>query len=165
MIKAAIVTMSDKGSRGEREDTSAEEIKKLLTEIPAELVKYTIIPDERDKISATLTDLCDNVKVDLIVTTGGTGVGARDVTPEATRDVIDREVPGMAEAMRAESLKKTPHAMISRAIVGMRGATLIINLPGSPKAVRENLSVVIPAIKHAVEKIKGDDKDCASPWH
>jgi len=165
MIKAAIVTMSDKGSRGEREDTSSEEIKILLKEIPAELVNYTIIPDDAKIIENTLIDLCDNVKVDLIVTTGGTGVGARDVTPEATKAVIDREVPGMAEAMRYESLKKTPHAMLSRAVVGMRAATLIINLPGSPKAVRENFSVVIPAVKHAVEKIKGDDKDCASPFH
>jgi len=165
MIKAAIVTMSDKGSRGEREDTSSEEIKKLLYEIPAELIEYTIIPDERKTISDTLIKLCDELQVDLIVTTGGTGVGCRDVTPEATKDVIDREVPGMAEAMRMASLKKTPHAMISRAVVGMRKATLIINLPGSPKAVRENFSVVLPAIKHAVEKIKGDDADCASPWH
>jgi molybdenum cofactor synthesis domain-containing protein len=165
MIKAAIVTISDKGSKGEREDTSADEIKKLLKEIPAELIKYTIIPDERKMISDTLIDLCDNEKADLIVTTGGTGVGIRDVTPEATKGVIDKEVPGMAEAMRAESLKKTPHAMISRAVVGMRGATLIINLPGSPKAVRENFAVVIPAIKHAVLKIKGDTAECASTWH
>lgn len=165
MIKAAIVTMSDKGARGEREDTSSEEIKKLLKEIPAELIKYTIIPDDKNTIEETLIDLCDNVGADLIVTTGGTGVGVRDVTPEATKEVIDKEVPGMAEAMRAESLKKTPHAMISRAVVGMRGTTLIINLPGSPKAVRENFSVVIPAISHAVEKIKGDTGECASPWH
>lgn len=171
MIKAAIVTMSDKGSRGERVDTSAEEIKTLLRNIPAELVKYLLIPDDKDMIIATLTDLCDNLKVDLIVTTGGTGLSVRDVTPEATLAVIDKEVPGMAEAMRAESLKKTPHAMMSRAVVGMRGTTLIINLPGSPKAVRENFSVVVPAISHAVEKIKGDTGDCAtapngsSAWH
>ncbi|MFC1856335.1 molybdenum cofactor biosynthesis protein B [Thermodesulfobacteriota bacterium] len=165
MINAAIVTMSDKGSRGEREDTSSEEIKKLLATIPANLAEYVMIPDDKELIKSTLIDLSDNKGVDLIVTTGGTGVGERDVTPEATLEVIDRAVPGMAEAMRSESLKKTPHAMLSRAVVGMRAATLIINLPGSPKAVRENFAVVIPAIQHAVEKIKGDTSDCASPWH
>jgi molybdenum cofactor synthesis domain-containing protein len=165
MIKAAILTMSDKGSKGERVDVSADVIKELLEKIPAEFIKYVIIPDEKELIIDALKELCDNLKADLIITTGGTGVGPRDVTPEATKEVIDREVPGMAEAMRHESLKMTPHAMISRAVVGMRGKTLIINLPGSPKAVRENFSVVIPAIKHAVEKIKGDEKECASPWH
>lgn len=161
MIKAAILTMSDKGYKGEREDTSAEEIKKLLKEIPADLVKYTIIPDEEEMIIENLKELCDTDKVDLIVTTGGTGVGIRDVTPEATKSVIEKDVPGMAEAMRLESLKKTPYAMISRAVVGIRGATLIINLPGSPKAVRENFAAVVPAIKHTIEKIKGDTSECA----
>ncbi len=165
MIKAAIVTMSDKGAKGEREDTSSEEIKKLLEEIPAKLEKYVMIPDDYQLIIDTLVELSDRHKVALIVTTGGTGLGSRDVTPEATKAVIDKEIPGMAEAMRFESLKKTPHAMLSRAVVGMRGSTLIINLPGSPKAVRENFSVVLPAIKHAVEKIKGGQADCASPWH
>ncbi len=161
MIKAAIVTMSDKGYRGEREDLSAGEIKKLLKDIPAKLAKYIMIPDEKNMIIDTLVNLCDNEKVDLIVTTGGTGVGLRDVTPEATKAVIEIEVPGMAEAMRAKSLEKTPRAMISRAVTGIRGATLIINLPGSPKGVRENFAVVVPAIKHTVEKIKGDSSDCA----
>jgi molybdopterin adenylyltransferase len=114
------------------------------------------------QIAGVLTRLADSGKIDLILTTGGTGVALRDVTPEATRAVIDRELPGMAEAMRAESLKKTPHAMISRAIAGIRKQTLIVNLPGSPKAVRENLFVVLPALPHAVEKIKGDPAECGS---
>jgi len=165
MIKAAIVTMSDKGSRGERIDTSSKAIEEMLQDIPAKLEKYVMIPDDREKIVETLVELCDKDRVDLIITTGGTGVGDRDFTPEATYSVIDKEVPGMAEAMRAEGMKKTPFAMLSRGIVGMRGATLIINLPGSEKAVRENFSVVIPAIKHAVEEIKGSRADCGSAWH
>ncbi|MEI6316091.1 MAG: MogA/MoaB family molybdenum cofactor biosynthesis protein, partial [Syntrophus sp. (in: bacteria)] len=115
-----------------------------------------------DLIKAALIDCADRQGLDLIVTTGGTGVTPRDVTPDATREVLEKEIPGMAEAMRQASMAKTPHAMISRALAGLRGKTLIINLPGSPKGVRENLAVVLPAIPHAVEKIQGSDKDCAS---
>ncbi len=160
-IRTAIITLSDKGSKGEREDESGSVIRDMLGAINAEIVHYSVLPDERQQISELLTRLSDAGGIDLIVTTGGTGVAPRDVTPEATRAVIDRELPGMAEAMRAESLKKTPHAMISRAVAGIRKQTLILNLPGSPRAVRENLGVVFPALAHAIEKIKGDPSDCA----
>jgi molybdenum cofactor synthesis domain-containing protein len=162
MIRAAIITLSDKGSKGEREDESGRVIREMAVTIGAAVSHYEILPDEKALIISTLTRLADSCEIDLILTTGGTGVSPRDVTPEATRAVIDRELPGMAEAMRAESLKKTPHAMISRAVAGIRGQTLIVNLPGSPKAVRENLSVILPAIPHAVEKIKGDPSECAT---
>jgi molybdenum cofactor synthesis domain-containing protein len=160
-IRAGIITVSDKGSRGEREDLSGMEIRKLLESISIEVSKYVIIPDEIPEIKKELIDFSDNAKLDLIVTTGGTGVGPRDVTPDATLEVIDKEVPGMAEAMRLKGLQVTPHAMISRAVVGIRGCSLIINLPGSPKAVREGLAVVLPALKHAIEKIQGDPTECA----
>jgi molybdopterin adenylyltransferase len=160
-IRAAIITLSDKGSKGERQDESGRLIADMLATINALVVHYVILPDEKALIADSLTRLSDSGETDLVLTTGGTGVAPRDVTPEATRKVIDRELPGMAEAMRAESLKKTPHAMISRAVAGIRNRTLIINLPGSPKAVRENLAVVLPALTHAIEKIKGDPADCA----
>lgn len=160
-IRASVITLSDKGSRGEREDESGRIIQEMLTSVGASVVHYLILPDEKEAIIRELSRLSDSGDIDMIVTTGGTGVGPRDVTPEATRAIIDRELPGMAEAMRAESLKKTPHAMISRALAGIRKQTLIINLPGSPRAVRENLAVVLPALSHAVEKIKGDPSDCA----
>jgi molybdopterin adenylyltransferase len=160
MIKAAVLTMSDKGSRGEREDASGKVIIEMLQGI-AEVISYEVVPDERPVIAGKLVEFSD-AGAELIITTGGTGVSPRDVTPEATLDIIDRELPGMAEAMRAESLKKTPHAMISRAVCGIRGRSLIINLPGSPRAVRENLAVVLPAIPHAVEKICGSDRECGS---
>ena len=161
MIAVGILTMSDKGARGEREDLSGEEIKRLVADIPAEVMAYEVIPDEKYLIKDKLIEYADKRGLDVIITTGGTGVSPRDVTPDATLDVIDKEIPGMAEVMRYESLKKTPRAMISRAVVGLRGRTLIINLPGSPKGVRENLSAILPAISHAVEKIKGDPTECA----
>ena len=161
MIRAAILTMSDKGFRGEREDKSGQVIKEMIISLPSDVVSYEVIPDEKEIIKKKLTHLSDIIKADIIITTGGTGLSPRDVTPDATLEVIDKEVPGMAEAMRAESLKKTANAMISRAVVGVRGETLIINLPGSPKAVRENLSVILPAIPHAIEKLKGDQRECA----
>ena len=160
-IRAGIITVSDKGSRGEREDLSGVEIRKLLESISIRVSRYVVIPDEEKDIRDQLVDFSDNARLDLIITTGGTGVSPRDVTPDATLEVIDKEVPGMAEAMRAKSLEITPHAMISRAVAGIRGTSLIINLPGSPKAVREALQVVLPALRHAVEKIKGDMSDCA----
>lgn len=162
MIRAAVITISDKGSRGEREDLSGPEILSLLRTIGAEVVHTAIVPDEVDRIAEILCACADEMRCDLILTTGGTGVSPRDLTPDATLSVIDKEIPGMAEAMRAESMKKTPHAMISRAVVGIRGQTLIANLPGSPKGARENLSVILPALSHAVEKIKGDPSDCAT---
>lgn len=160
MIRTAIITLSDKGSRGEREDESGRVIRDMVAGIGASVDHYEVLPDERERIAQKLRDLADSGMIDLILTTGGTGVAPRDVTPEATRDVIDRELPGMAEAMRAESLKKTSRAMISRAVAGIRRKTLIVNLPGSPRAVFENLSVILPAVPHAVEKIQGDLSDC-----
>lgn len=162
MIKVAILTMSDRGARGEREDLSGEAIREMITPLGAAVIDYQVIPDDVETIVERLTDMADHVGADVVITTGGTGVSPRDVTPEATKRVIDRELPGMTEAMRAASMKKTPNAMISRAVCGIRGRTLIINLPGSPKAVRENLAVVLPAIPHAVEKICGSDKECGT---
>jgi len=162
MVTVGILTMSDKGSRGEREDLSGREIERMIKELPAEVMAYEVIPDETDVISRKLVEYADVKKLDLVLTTGGTGVTPRDVTPEATRAVIERELPGMSEAMRAESLKKTPNAMISRAVCGIRKETLIINLPGSPRAVRENLAVVMPALNHTIEKIKGSPSECAT---
>jgi len=163
MISAGIITISDKGAAGRREDLSGPAIRDMLASLPAEVKCYEIIPDEKGLISARLIHFVDSLRLDLILTSGGTGVGVRDFTPEATLAVIDKQIPGMAEVMRMESLKKTPHAMISRAVVGVRGRSLIINLPGSPRAVRENLTAILPAIPHAVAKIKGDDEDCAQP--
>ena len=160
MIRAAIITLSDKGASGERLDESGPIIREMIAGIGASVGHYDVLPDEKSGIIELLIRLCDAGNVDLILTTGGTGVAPRDVTPEATLSVIDRELPGMAEAMRAESLKKTPRAMISRAIAGIRKQTLIVNLPGSPRAVRENLAVILPAIPHTVEKIKGDPSEC-----
>jgi molybdenum cofactor synthesis domain-containing protein len=162
LIKAGVLTLSDKGSRGEREDLSGPEVIRILKEIGIETDRCEIVPDEAEIIARKLIEFVDERKLDLVVTTGGTGVSPRDVTPEATLQVIDREIPGMAEAMRRESMLKTPHAMISRAVAGIRKTTLIVNLPGSPKGVRENLAVILPTLTHAIEKIKGDQSDCAT---
>jgi molybdopterin adenylyltransferase len=162
LITGGVITVSDKGARGERDDISGREIIRILKDIPVNVIYYEIIPDEKDTIKEKLIEFIDRKKLDLIVTTGGTGVSPRDVTPDATLEVIEKEIPGMAEAMRRESASKTPHAMISRVVAGIRRQSLIINLPGSPKGVRENLSVIIPALKHTIEKIKGDDTDCVS---
>jgi len=162
LITAGVITLSDKGSRGERVDLSGPEVTRMLKEIGIETTCYEVVPDEADVIERKLVEFVDDRRLDLVVTTGGTGVSPRDVTPDATLKVIDREIPGMAEAMRRESMLKTPHAMISRAVAGIRKTTLIINLPGSPKGVRENLAVILPALKHAIEKIKGDQSDCAT---
>jgi len=163
MIKVGIITISDKGSRGEREDLSVEEIKKVIDHLPAAAITaYAIIPDEEKIIIETLIAYADEKKLDIIITSGGTGLSPRDVTPDATKKVIDREVIGMAEAMRWDSVKTTPLGMLSRGIVGTRGLSLIINLPGSPKGARENLSTLLPAIPHALAKIKGDPGECGS---
>ncbi len=161
-IQAGVITVSDKGYRGEREDKSGPDIIKILDTMGIAVIRTTVVPDEKELIVEALTEYADVLKLDLILTTGGTGVSPRDVTPDATLRVIEKEVPGMAEAMRRESGAITPHAMISRAVAGIRGTSLIINLPGSPKGVRENLSVLLPALPHALEKIKGDMRDCGS---
>ncbi|MCL4475035.1 MAG: MogA/MoaB family molybdenum cofactor biosynthesis protein [Nitrospirae bacterium] len=159
MITVAVLTLSDKGSKGEREDLSGPAISAMLKGIGAEVKHYEILPDEKEMIKEKLLEY--SLKVDLILTTGGTGLSPRDVTPDATLEVIDREVPGIAEAMRSEGQKKTSRSMLSRAVAGIKGQTLIINLPGSPMAVKENLEVIIDVIPHAVEKIKGDTSECA----
>jgi len=159
--RIGVLTLSDKGARGEREDESGKVIQTMVADL-GEIVHYQVLPDDADQIAATLCDWADKERLALILTTGGTGLTARDVTPEATARVITRDVPGMAEAMRQASLLKTPHAMLSRALVGVRGTCLIINLPGSPKGVRENLEVVLPALPHALAKLAGDPSDCAT---
>jgi molybdopterin adenylyltransferase len=156
----AVVTMSDKGSRGEREDTSGRLLQELLQEEGYKLQGYSIVPDNREEIVQRILDFIDNRKIDLIVTTGGTGVAPTDVTPEAMEKVIEKEIPGMAEAMRAASLLKTPHAVLSRGRAGIRGKSLIVNLPGSRKAAEENLRVLLPALPHALDKIQGGTSDC-----
>ena len=162
MFKVAILTISDRGSKGEREDSSGPLIQEMVKGLPAQVIHYEIIPDEKEVIIEALKKSADQLKADLILTTGGTGLSPRDVTPDATLKVIDKEIPGFSEAMRAESLKKTPHAMISRAICGIRGSSLIVNLPGSPKSVKENLSVILPALPHALSKLMGDPSECAA---
>ena len=160
MITAAILTLSDKGSKGEREDSSGPLIGEMLKGIDAQVKYNDILPDEKDLIKEKLIQYCD--LVDLVLTTGGTGLSPRDVTPEATLEVIQRQVTGIAEAMRIEGLKKTRRSMLSRAVAGVRGSTLIVNLPGSPKAVRENLEIIVDVLPHAIEKIKGDPSECAA---
>ncbi|MDA8306608.1 MAG: MogA/MoaB family molybdenum cofactor biosynthesis protein [Deltaproteobacteria bacterium] len=159
--KTAIVTMSDLGSRGLREDRSGQALAERLGAEGYDVCSRTVIPDDYDRIKEVLIELCDTEGAALIVTTGGTGVSPRDVTPDATVSVIEKSVPGLAEAMRAASMQKTPHAMISRAVAGIRGKTLIINLPGSPKGAIENLEAILAALPHALDKIQGDPSDCA----
>ncbi len=160
MITVAVLTLSDKGSKGEREDASGPLIREMLKGIDAGVKYYDILPDEKELIKEKLIEY--GRLVDLILTTGGTGLSPRDVTPEATIEVIERRIPGIAEAMRIEGLKKTRRAMLSRAVAGVRGKTLIINLPGSPKAVKENLEIILDVLPHAIEKIKGDTSECAT---
>ena len=155
MFTFSILTISDKGARGQRHDESGQVIRDIFSELDSEVVDYEIVPDELDVIRRKLAEWADSGDTDIIITTGGTGLGERDVTPEATLAVVERIVPGLAEAMRTASLSKTPMAMLSRATAGIRGKSLIINLPGSPKAVRECLEVILPAIPHAIDIIKG----------
>ena len=162
MFSIGIITASDKGSRGEREDVSGRTIATMLAGL-GEVKHYVVVPDEREALSREIVNMVDKLAVDLILTTGGTGLGPRDVTPEATLAVIDRQVPGIPEAMRARSLEVTSRAMLSRAVAGIRGRTLIINLPGSPKGVKECLEVVLPALEHGLSIMKGETGECGSP--
>jgi molybdenum cofactor synthesis domain-containing protein len=160
MIKVAIITISDKGASGQREDVSSEAIKSTLKKIEAQVIGYQIVPDEVDLIQGAIVNAVEELKADLVLTTGGTGLAARDVTPEATMAVIDKLVPGISEVIRMESFKKTPMAVLSRAIAGIRKKSLIINLPGSPKGVRESLSVVLEALPHGIAILKGEASEC-----
>ncbi len=162
-MKAAILTLSDKGARGEREDRSGPALEKWLGERGVTVLHTELVPDELDIIYVKLEGWADSGAFDLILTTGGTGVSPRDVTPDATRKIVEKEIPGFGEVMRRVSMEKTPHAMISRAIAGIRNRTLIINLPGSPGGAVENLDAVWGAVPHAVAKIKGDQSDCVAP--
>ncbi|MFC1841269.1 molybdenum cofactor biosynthesis protein B [Thermodesulfobacteriota bacterium] len=162
IFKAGVLTMSDKGARGDRVDESGGIAADMLKAEGFDLAIKGIVPDRIEDITDTLIDWSDNKGLSLIITSGGTGLSPTDVTPQAMRQIIDFEVPGISEAMRAASLKKTPHAMLSRAMAGVRGKCLIINLPGSPRGVRENLEIVLPALKHGLSKLSGDTSDCAS---
>ncbi len=161
MFGAAVLTASDRGARGEREDKSGKVIEEIVQRLGGEVLEYALVPDDVESIQEKLIYFADQLKAEVILTTGGTGLSPRDNTPEATTAVIEKVVPGIAEVMRAESLKKTPHAMLSRAVCGVRGSSLIINLPGSPKAVRECLEFIEPALPHAIELMKGRVSDCA----
>ncbi|MDF2883111.1 MAG: molybdenum cofactor biosynthesis protein [Clostridiaceae bacterium] len=161
MIKTAILTISDKGSKGQRVDGTGPALRSEIENKGYVISYYKIIPDEMQDIERELIYLCDELKVDLVLTNGGTGFSQRDVTPEATQNVIEKYVPGIGEAMRQKSLAITPKAMLSRSISGIRGKTLIINLPGSPKGAVENLQFVLPAIPHGIAILKGEASECA----
>jgi len=163
-LTVGILTVSDKGSAGQREDRSGSVIRELISGIGAEVAVYEIVPDEKAIISSKLIEWADK-GVDLVLTNGGTGLSPRDVTPEATLAVIERQVPGFSEVMRSESFKKTPMGMLSRGVSGTLGKTLIINLPGSPKAVRECLEAILPALPHAIETLRGEASECADSHH
>jgi molybdenum cofactor synthesis domain-containing protein len=162
-FRAAIITVSDTGFAGERIDQSGPLIRDMLIQAGYEVVLYRILPDERIDLAEHLSALCDRHQADLILTTGGTGFSPRDYTPEATMDIAERLVPGIPEAMRAYSLQKTNRAMLSRSIAAIRGQTLIINLPGSPRAAQENLECILPTLEHGLAIMIGTAKDCALP--
>ncbi|MPM95577.1 hypothetical protein SDC9_142732 [bioreactor metagenome] len=159
-IPVAIITASDKGAKGEREDVSGQEIASIIAEIGGKVIDYRILPDDMEALASTMVELTDQIGAALVLTTGGTGFSPRDFTPEATLKVIERQVPGLPEAMRRESFAKTSRAMLSRAVAGIRGKSLIINLPGSPKGVRECLQVIMPELPHAVEILRGTSGEC-----
>ena len=161
MKRAAIITASDSGSRGEREELSGPAIKEILEREGYEVISMDILPDDQVMLAGKLQEIADSEKAELILTTGGTGFSERDVTPEATEEVIERKVPGIPEAIRAYSMTITKRAMLSRATAGIRGKTLIVNLPGSPKAVRESLEYIIDALAHGLEILSGEARDCA----
>ena len=153
MFNLGILTSSDMGAAGQREDTSGQAIKEIFLDLGFSLIRYEVVPDDKEIIAAKLAEWADSGEVDLVVTTGGTGLGPRDVTPEATQSIIQRQVPGISEAMRQSGLRHTAMAMLSRGVSGLRGNCLIINLPGSPRAVRECLEIAVEAIPHALETL------------
>jgi len=160
-IKVAIIIVSDKASKGERTDLSGQMIEDIVRSQRMVVVNKDIVPDEQDCIATRIMDAVDRMQADVVFTTGGTGFSGRDVTPEATRRVMDKEAPGLAEIMRSESYKVTSRAMLSRGISGIRGQSLIINLPGSPKAVKESLEVIMPILPHGIEVLRGESSECA----
>lgn len=162
-ISVAVVTVSDRASRGERDDRGGPAIREMAEAAGARVVGYEVVPDDQAQISAALSQLVDERDVDVVLTTGGTGLAPRDVTPQATLAAIDYQVPGLAEAMRAASLAQTPAAMLSRAVAGVRRRTLIVNLPGNPKGVRECLEVIMPAIPHAISTLRAELGDHQAP--
>lgn len=161
MIRVGIITASDKGSRGERIDESGKVIRKIVEDKGWKVTEYIVLPDEKEQLAEQMMEWSDHHQVDLLLTTGGTGFSRRDCMPEATLTVVEKQVPGIPEVMRAEGLKKTPRAMLSRGMAGIRKETLIINLPGSPKAVRENLEVIIDELVHGINILKGIASECA----
>ncbi len=161
MISVGILTISDKGSRGEREDLSGKKIKDIISKIDGKVKYYKIIPDEKELIKKELIKAVDEMHLDLVFTTGGTGLAKRDVTPDATSEVIEKSVPGISEMIRGESFRKTNRAILSRAISGIRGESLIINLPGSPKGVEESLEIILDVLPHGIEILKGQASECA----
>lgn len=161
--RVAIITLSDSGSKGLREDRSGPVIREMVEAAGYEVVSQTVLSDDRQALTDALIDICDSHSADLILTTGGTGFSMRDNAPEATLDAIERNAPGIAEAMRVNSLQYTPRAMLSRGVSGIRKYTLIINLPGSPRAVRENLGFALPALEHGIAILAGDAAECARP--
>jgi len=162
ILNVAILTVSSKGAMGEREDRSSSEIEAILSKHGYNVIEKTIVPDNKERIKETLLKWADELSVPLIITTGGTGLHPTDVTPQATEEIVEYTVPGISEIMRTEGYRLTPYAILSRGVSGIRGASLIINLPGSPKAVRESLPVIIPALSHALEKLRGSDRECGS---
>ena len=165
MIRTAIITMSDTGARGERVDESGTVIREMMHDIGATVSDYRVLPDEKEALVEALTALSDSGTIELILTSGGTGVSPRDITPEATLQVLDREIPGMAEAMRSAGSRKTPHAMISRAVAGIRKETLIINLPGSSKGAVESMQALFPGILHIFPMMEGKGHEAPKPNH